>query len=227
MHLVLFGYLSGITQRLEFVTGILILPQRQTVLVAKQAAAVDVLSNGRLRLGVGVGWNDVEYEALGQDFGNRGRRSEEQIEVMRALWTQEIVNFEGRWHKITDAGINPLPVQRPIPIWIGGGPGSVGSTADAGVGCARALLRDALAQMARPGAGSQRRHHRAASHTTRKPPRCAATLPTSTSWQSTCRQPARIRSTGIGATTRSMKLHKKPVCTQPIEEPEHMRDMAI
>lgn len=118
--LVLFGYLASITQRLELVTGILILPQRQTVLVAKQASIVDVLSGGRLRLGIGIGWNEVEYEALGENFHNRGRRSEEQIEVMRLLWTRELVTFKGRWHQITDAGINPLPVQRPIPIWFGG-----------------------------------------------------------------------------------------------------------
>ena len=116
---VLFGYLAGLTQRIEFVTGVIILPQRQTVLVAKQAAALDVLSGGRLRLGIGIGWNPVEYEALGESFKNRGLRSEEQIEVMRKLWTQELVNFEGKWHKITDAGLNPLPVQRPIPIWFG------------------------------------------------------------------------------------------------------------
>jgi len=117
---VLFGYLAGITKSLEFTTGIIILPQRQTVLVAKQAAALDVLSGGRLRLGVGIGWNPVEYEALGADFKNRGRRSEEQVEVMRKLWTNELVTYEGQWHKITDAGLNPLPVQRPIPIWFGG-----------------------------------------------------------------------------------------------------------
>lgn len=117
---VLFGYLAGLTERVELVTGVIILPQRQTVLVAKQAAALDVLSRGRLRLGIGVGWNAVEYEALGENFHDRGRRSEEQIEVMRTLWTQETVTYEGRWHKITDAGLNPLPVQRPIPIWFGG-----------------------------------------------------------------------------------------------------------
>ena len=117
---VLFGYLAGLTQKIELVTGILILPQRQTALVAKQAAEVDVLSNGRLRLGIGIGWNSVEYEALNEDFSNRGRRSEEQIEVMRALWTNDLITFKGRWHTITDAGINPLPVQRPIPIWFGG-----------------------------------------------------------------------------------------------------------
>jgi len=118
--LVLFGYLAAITQRIGLVTGILILPQRQTALVAKQAAEVDVLSGGRLRLGVGLGWNEVEYEALGENFHNRGRRIEEQVTVLRALWTQPLVTFHGRWHHITDAGINPLPVQRPIPIWIGG-----------------------------------------------------------------------------------------------------------
>jgi probable F420-dependent oxidoreductase len=117
---VLFGFLAGVTRRLGLVTGIVILPQRQTVLVAKQAAAVDVLSGGRLRLGVAVGWNPVEFEALGEDFTTRGRRIEEQVEVMRALWTRDLVTLEGRWHRIPDAGINPLPVQRPIPIWMGG-----------------------------------------------------------------------------------------------------------
>jgi probable F420-dependent oxidoreductase len=117
---VLYGYLAGVTQSIELVTGIIILPQRQTVLVAKQAAEVDVLSGGRLRLGIGTGWNQVEYEALDENFHNRGRRSEEQIELLRALWTNDLVTYEGRWHRITDAGINPLPVQRPIPIWLGG-----------------------------------------------------------------------------------------------------------
>jgi probable F420-dependent oxidoreductase len=117
---VLFGYLAGLTQKVELVTGIIILPQRQTVLVAKQAAALDILSHGRLRLGIGVGWNPVEYEALGENFKNRGSRSEEQIELLRKLWTQPLVTFDGRWHKVTDAGINPLPVRRPIPIWFGG-----------------------------------------------------------------------------------------------------------
>ena len=117
---VLFGYLAGITEKIELVTGILILGQRQTALVAKQAAEIDVLTGGRLRLGIGTGWNEVEYEALGEDFHNRGRRSVEQIELLRALWTQEVVNFQGRYHKVTYAGINPLPVQRPIPIWFGG-----------------------------------------------------------------------------------------------------------
>ena len=117
---VLFGFLAGLTKRIELVTGIIILPQRQSVLVAKQAAALDVLSKGRLRLGIGIGWNAVEYEALGEDFKNRGRRSEEQVDVLRKLWTRQLVTYNGQWHKITDAGINPLPVQRPIPIWFGG-----------------------------------------------------------------------------------------------------------
>jgi probable F420-dependent oxidoreductase len=117
---VLFGFLAAVTRRVELVTGIIILPQRQTALVAKQAAAVDVLSGGRLRLGVGVGWNPVEFEALGEDFTRRGRRIEEQIEVMRALWTRELVTFAGQQHRISDAGLNPLPVQRPIPVWMGG-----------------------------------------------------------------------------------------------------------
>ncbi len=118
---VLFGHLAAVTQRLELVTGIIILGQRQTALVAKQAAEVDVLSGGRLRLGIGLGWNRVEYEALGENFHNRGKRSEEQVEVLRALFTQEVVTFEGRWHRIIAAGLNPMPVQRPIPIWFGGG----------------------------------------------------------------------------------------------------------
>ena len=118
---VLFGYLAGVTQQIQMTTGILILPQRQTALVAKQAAEVDVLTGGRLRLGIGIGWNDVEYEALGENFHNRGRRCEEQISLLRALWTEEVVNFKGRYHRVTDAGINPLPVQRPIPLWFGGG----------------------------------------------------------------------------------------------------------
>ena len=117
---VLYGYLAGLTQRLELVTGIVILPQRQTALVAKQAAEVDVLSGGRLRLGVGIGWNEVEYQALNEDFGTRGKRSEEQIAVLRALFSQESVTFHGRWHHIEGAGINPLPARRSIPIWLGG-----------------------------------------------------------------------------------------------------------
>jgi probable F420-dependent oxidoreductase len=117
---VLFSYLAGLTSRIEFATGIMILPQRQTALVAKQAATLDVLCNGRLRLGVGNGWNEVEYVALGEDFHNRGQRMEEQVELLRLLWTQPLVNFTGHYHNIQDAGLNPLPVQRPIPIWFGG-----------------------------------------------------------------------------------------------------------
>jgi probable F420-dependent oxidoreductase len=117
---VLFGYLAAITETVELVTGVLVLPQRQTALVAKQAAEVDVLSGGRLRLGVGIGWNEVEYVALGETFGNRGVRSEEQVEVLRALWADPTITYSGRWHKIDDAGLNPLPVRRQIPVWFGG-----------------------------------------------------------------------------------------------------------
>jgi probable F420-dependent oxidoreductase len=116
---VLFGYLAALTH-LELLPAVIILPQRQTVLVAKQAAEVDVLTGGKLRLGVGVGWNPVEYEALGMNFHTRGRVEEEQIEVLRLLWSQEIVSYKGQFHTITEAGLNPLPVRRSIPIWMGG-----------------------------------------------------------------------------------------------------------
>jgi probable F420-dependent oxidoreductase len=115
---VLFGYLAALTS-LELVTGIVILPQRQTVLVAKQAAEVDLLTEGRFRLGVGIGWNAVEYEALGRDFGDRGRRSEEQVALLRRLWTERSVTHDGEHERVTGAGIAPLPVQRPIPVWFG------------------------------------------------------------------------------------------------------------
>ncbi len=118
---VTFSYMAALTKHIEFVTGILILPQRQTVLVAKQAAQLDVLSNGRVRLGIGVGWNAVEFEALNEDFTNRGRRSEEQVAVLRELWKKPLVGFKGKYHTISDAGLNPMPVQQPIPIWFGGG----------------------------------------------------------------------------------------------------------
>jgi len=116
---VMFGFLAAVTSSVELVTGVIILPQRQTALVAKQAAEVDLLSGGRLRLGVGIGWNAVEYEALGEDFSNRGKRSSEQIEVLRRLWTDQTVTFDGEFHRVTGAGLAPLPVQRPIPVWIG------------------------------------------------------------------------------------------------------------
>ena len=117
---VLFSFMAALTTKLEFITGILILPQRDTSLVAKQAASLDVLSNGRFRLGIGVGWNKVEMEALGYDFHTRGQRVEEQIDVLKLLFTQELVTFKGEWHDLPDVGLNPLPVQRPIPIWLGG-----------------------------------------------------------------------------------------------------------
>jgi probable F420-dependent oxidoreductase len=118
--MVFYGFLAAIT-RLELVTGIVIAPQRQTALLAKQAAEVDILSGGRLRLGIAIGWNAVEYEAMGQDFSTRGRRLEEQIGLLRRLWTERSVTFSGRFDRITGAGLLPLPVQRPIPIWLGGG----------------------------------------------------------------------------------------------------------
>jgi probable F420-dependent oxidoreductase len=118
--LVLFSYMAAVTQRIEFCTGIIILPQRQAALVAKQAASLDVLSRGRLRLGVAIGWNPVEFLALNQDWHFRAARMEEQIELMRRLWTEPLVTFSGRWHTVPDAGLNPLPAQRPIPLWLGG-----------------------------------------------------------------------------------------------------------
>ena len=118
--MVLLGYIAAITTKIELVTGVLVLPQRDTALVAKQAAELDILSNGRLRLGVGIGWNDVEFEALNSDFANRGVRIEEQVSVLRELWTKELVTYEGKWHHLNDVGINPLPLQRPIPVWFGG-----------------------------------------------------------------------------------------------------------
>lgn len=115
----LFGYLAASAPGLELATGIVILPQRQAVLVAKQAAQVDLLTGGRHRLGVGIGWNELEFEGMGMEFRNRARRMEEQIELMRRLWTEPVVSFDGRYHQVTAAGINPRPVQRPIPVWIG------------------------------------------------------------------------------------------------------------
>jgi probable F420-dependent oxidoreductase len=117
--LVLYGYIAAITS-LELVTGIIIGPQRQTALLAKQAAEVDILTEGHFRLGIGVGWNVVEYEALGQDFSTRGKREEEQIGLLRRLWTERSVTHAGRFDRVTGAGIAPLPVQRPIPLWLGG-----------------------------------------------------------------------------------------------------------
>jgi probable F420-dependent oxidoreductase len=117
--LVFFGFLAAITN-LELVTGIVIAPQRQTALLAKQAAEVDILSEGRFRLGIGAGWNPVEYEGLGQDFSTRGKRQAEQIELLRRLWTERSVTHEGTFDRIVGAGLAPLPIQQPIPIWLGG-----------------------------------------------------------------------------------------------------------
>ena len=117
--LMMFAYLAGITPQLGFFSGILILPQRQTALVARQAADLDLFSGGRFRLGVGVGWNYVEYDALGQDFATRGKREEEQIELLRLLWSEEVVEFDGRFDRVDRAALVPKP-SRPIPIWLGG-----------------------------------------------------------------------------------------------------------
>src|SRR3954463_11261971 len=117
---VLFGFLAGCTTQIGFATGVLILAQRQTVLVAKQAASLDVLCGGRFRLGVGVGWNEVEFVGLNENFHNRSRRSEEQVQVMQMLWQNEYVDFKGRWHTLDHAGISPRPKSGTVPVWYGG-----------------------------------------------------------------------------------------------------------
>ena len=114
------AFLSTAVPGMEMVTGVVVLTQRQTVLVAKQAAEVDIITGGRFRLGIGIGWNKIEHQAMGENFATRGARSEEQIDLMRTLWTEPSTTFNGKWHQIDAAGINPLPVQRPIPIWFGG-----------------------------------------------------------------------------------------------------------
>lgn len=143
---VLYGFLAAITKTLELVTSVIILPQRQAALVAKQAAEVDVLSGGRMRLGVGLGWNEVEYEALGESFKTRASRIEEQIAVMRKLWTDPVVEHRGKRISIPRAGLNPMPVQRPIPLWMGGGYRS--STSSSGPRAA-GLIEPALRRIAR------------------------------------------------------------------------------
>jgi len=116
---VLFGYIAGVAPKLGLLTNVVIMPQRQTALVAKQAAEVDIVSDGRFRLGLGIGWNKVEFEGLNESFTNRGRRFEEQVDLLRKLWTEESLTFAGQYHTVTAAGISPQPVQRPIPIWVG------------------------------------------------------------------------------------------------------------
>lgn len=117
----LLAYLSAVTSRIEFTTGVLVMPQRQTALMAKQAAEIDIMSGGRLTLGVGIGYNEVEYEALGANFKARASMFEEQVQVMRMLWTQNDVSFEGRFHKLSDVSLSPRPIQRPIPLFFGMG----------------------------------------------------------------------------------------------------------
>jgi probable F420-dependent oxidoreductase len=123
--IVFLSFVGAVTQRLELATAILLLPQRQTTLVAKQVAELDLMSNGRVRLGVGVGRNWMEYEALNEEFRTRGKRLEEQVDVLRRLWTEPLVTFEGRWHHLDRIGLNPMPVQRPIPIWMGSFVGAI------------------------------------------------------------------------------------------------------
>ncbi len=115
----LFAWIAGFTERIQLVTANIVLPQRQTELVAKQAAEIDILSAGRLILGIGVGWSLSEYNALGMNFANRGARIEEQVDLLRRLWCDELVDFQGQWHQMSDMGMNPRPLQRPIPIWFG------------------------------------------------------------------------------------------------------------
>jgi probable F420-dependent oxidoreductase len=116
----LFAFMAACCKQLAFATGVIILPQRETALFAKQAAVLDVLCSGRLRLGIGLGWNEAEYISLGEDFHTRGSRIEEQVQVLRLLWTESLVNYSGRWHEIPNVGLNPMPIQRPIPLWFGG-----------------------------------------------------------------------------------------------------------
>ena len=115
------AYLAAVTKSIRLSTGVLVLPQRQTGVVAKQAAEVDILSEGRLRLGVGSGWNHVEYSSLDSEWKTRGARQAEQIVVLRRLWTEDLVTYSGRFHDLREVAVVPPPIQRPIPIWLGGG----------------------------------------------------------------------------------------------------------
>ena len=117
--MMLLAYIAAVTKHIELVPSVIVTPSRQTVLLAKQAAELDVFTGGRLRLGIGVGGSEAEYESLGADFHSRGARIEEQIELLKALWTQEAVTFSGRWDEVVGAGLSPLPIQQPIPLWIG------------------------------------------------------------------------------------------------------------
>lgn len=144
---VLFGFIAGVAPKLGLLSNVVIMPQRQAVLVAKQAAEADVLSDGKLRLGLGIGWNPVEFEGLNENFKNRGRRFEEQVDLMRKLWTDQSVSFQGEYHTVTAAGICPLPIQRPIPIW-------VGATAEAAVKRATRIADGYLPLAPMAGTGS-------------------------------------------------------------------------
>ena len=207
--LTLMAYLAAITSRITLATGILILPQRQTALVAKQAAQIDVLSGGRLRLGIGVGWNAVEFEALNETFENRGRRSAEQVEVLRALWTRPVVDFRGAFHRISHAGLNPMPIQRPIPIWFG-----VGSR-DHAVPPEAALRRIArLADGWSPNLTPDARGRPSSPACTATPARRAATPPGSR-WRAASASPARAPTGG-----RSRWTDGRP-SARPPSSPSH------
>jgi probable F420-dependent oxidoreductase len=145
--LMLFSYLAGVTRHIAFTTGVVILPQRQTVLFGKQAANLDIYCHGRLTIGVGLGWNEVEYEALGVPFKNRGTRADDQIQLLRRLWTEPTFSLRTAFHCVSEAGINPLPVQRPIPIWVGGDSPAAMDRA--------ARLGDGWMPVARPSKGAE------------------------------------------------------------------------
>ena len=172
--LVLFAHLAAVTEAVELVTSVLILPQRQTAVVAKQVSTIDLLSGGRLRLAVGVGWNWAEYAALGTDFDSREERLEEQISVMRRLWAEPLVTFSGRFHQLDRVGINPLP-SRPIPIWIGSG-ASPRACCDGSCAAPTAGCRSSCPGSTR--SGSPKGWHGCAGWPTTKagiPPRCPST----------------------------------------------------
>src|SRR5271166_3812350 len=222
--MVLYGYLAAVTS-MELVTGVIILPQRQTVLAAKQAAEVDLLTGGKFRLGVGIGWNRVEYEALGQDFSTRGKRLEEQITLLRRLWTEQTVTFSGTFDRITGAGLAPMPVQRPIPVWVGAqSPRAyrrAGRLADGWfpqmapgpqLDEARRIVAEAAAQAGRDPAslGMEGRLHWQQD----RDKLAAAARPSMTTWPPWPRRPRQLRRSAAeasgGSRSRDLVLHVKP-----------------
>jgi probable F420-dependent oxidoreductase len=117
-HFVLYSYLAAVTERIHFISSIIILPEWPTAIVAKQAAELQFFSRGRFELGIGISWSEPEYKAMGQNIKNRGRRVEEQVDVLRKLWSEPFVTFEGKYHSFDNIGLNRLPAQ-PIPVWFG------------------------------------------------------------------------------------------------------------